>query len=63
MQETYDKYIELIKDLNSKSSYFSLSGGGKTKLKRILKYKLGYITELDLYLYESGKKFLNSIIV
>lgn len=37
IQESYDSYINKIKDVNYSSHYFALSGGGKTKLRRILK--------------------------
>ena len=57
IQESYDSYINRIKDVNYNSHYFALSGGGKTKLRRILKYKLGLIPELELH--SSDKDFLN----
>lgn len=47
-QESYDSYINKLKDVNYTSSYFALSGGGKTKLRRVLRYKLGFISESDL---------------
>lgn len=59
-QESYDSYINKISDVNFSSSYFALSGGGKTKLKRILKYKLGFMKESDLP--KEDRDFLNGII-
>lgn len=56
IQESYDSYINKIKDVNYSSHYFALSGGGKTKLRRILKFKLGLISESELQ--ESDKEFL-----
>ncbi len=56
IQESYDPYINKIKDVNYSSHYFALSGGGKTKLRRILKFKLGLISESDLQ--KSDKEFL-----
>lgn len=56
IQESYDLYINKIKDVNYSSHYFALSGGGKTKLRRILKFKLGLISESELQ--ESDKEFL-----
>lgn len=56
IQDSYEKYILLISDINYTSDYFSLSGGGKVKLRRILKYKLGFLTDKDLI--ESDIKFL-----
>lgn len=60
IQESYDSYIDKIRDVNFSSHYFALSGGGKTKLRRILKFKLGFITESDLL--ESDIQFLNNNI-
>lgn len=60
IQESYDSYIDKIRDVNFSSHYFALSGGGKTKLRRILKFKLGFITESDLQ--ESDLQFLNNKI-
>lgn len=48
IQDTYDSYMNKIKDIDYSSHYFALSGGGKTKLKRILKYKLGFVKESSL---------------
>lgn len=60
IQESYDSYIDKIRDVNFSSHYFALSGGGKTKLRRILKFKLGFISESDLL--ESDIQFLNNNI-
>lgn len=59
-QDSYDTYINKIKDINFTSHYFALSGGGKTKLRRILRFKLGFIKESDLL--ESDIQFLNNNI-
>lgn len=56
IQESYDSYINKIRDVNYSSHYFALSGGGKTKLRRILKFKLELIAESELQ--ESDKEFL-----
>ena len=56
IQDSFEKYISLISDVDYTSEYFSLSGGGKVKLRRILKYKLGFLTDNDLI--ESDFKFL-----
>lgn len=56
IQESYDSYINKIRDVNYSSHYFALSGGGKTKLRRILKFKLELISESELQ--ESDKEFL-----
>lgn len=48
VQQSYYSYIQKIANIDYTSNYFSLSGGGKTKLKRILKYKLGFITKIEL---------------
>lgn len=56
VQDSYEKYILLISDINYTSDYFSLSGGGKVKLRRILKYKLGFLTYKNLT--DSDIKFL-----
>lgn len=40
--------MQRIANVDYTSSYFSLSGVGKTRLKRILKYKLGYLTKEEL---------------
>lgn len=61
IQDSYDSYINSIKDVNYSSHYFALSGGGKTKLRRILKFKLGFISELELQ--DSDKEFLSGKII
>lgn len=58
IQNSYEKYIQLISDIDYTSDYFSLSGGGKVKLRRILKYKLGFLTDKDLT--DADIKFLRS---
>lgn len=60
VQESYDSYINKIKDINYSSHYFALSGGGKTKLRRILKFKLGLISESELH--KSDLDFLDNNI-
>ena len=60
IQDSYDLYINKIRNINYSSNYFALSGGGKTKLKRILRYQLGFIQKHDLQ--ESDIKFLQGII-
>jgi DGQHR domain protein len=60
IQESYDSYINKIKDVNYSSHYFALSGGGKTKLRRILKFKLGLISESELH--KSDLEFLDNNI-
>ena len=61
IQDSYDSYINSIKDVNYSSHYFALSGGGKTKLRRILKFKLGFISERELQ--DSDKEFLSGKII
>ena len=56
IQESYDLYINKIKDIDFSNNYFSLSGGGKTKLRRILKFKLGFISKSELH--DSDIQFL-----
>ena len=56
--DSYDMYINKISDVNYTDNYFSLSGGGKTRLKRILKYKMGYLSYEGLT--EDEKKYLNN---
>lgn len=57
VQESYDLYMNKLKDVDFYSHYFALSGGGKTRLRRILKFKLGFIAESDLQ--DSDMQFLN----
>ncbi len=44
----FDQYINKINNIDYLNNYFSLSGAGKTRLKRVLKFKVGLITEADL---------------
>lgn len=44
----FDEYISKIKDVDFRSNYLQLSGKGKTRLRRILKYYMGFITVSDL---------------
>ena len=54
----FDEYIAAITDLDYSDNYFQLSGLGKTRLKRIMKYKLGFI---DRYrLHEEDLPFVNN---
>lgn len=46
--ENYDDYIHKIMNVNYEDDYFQYSGNGKTRLRRILKYYLGFITEMEL---------------
>lgn len=43
IQESYESYILSISGIDYTSNYFSLSGIGKTRLRRILKFKMGLI--------------------
>lgn len=56
IQNSYEKYIQSISDIDYTSNYFSLSGGGKLTLRRILKFKLGFLPEENLKV--SDKRFL-----
>lgn len=53
----FDEYISTIKDVDYSSNYFQLSGIGKTRLRRVLKYKLGFLTRSELE--EEDLKFVN----
>jgi DNA phosphorothioation-associated DGQHR protein 1 len=44
----FDTYISKISTVDYSHDYFQLSGVGKTRLRRILRYKLGYIEDHDL---------------
>jgi len=46
--KNYDDYIKKIMDVNYEDDYFQYSGNGKTRLRRILKYSLGFIPETAL---------------
>lgn len=48
IQDSYISYIQSISDLDYTNNYFSLSGIGKTRLRRILKFKMGLIDENKL---------------
>ena len=60
IQDSYDEFINKIRDVDFLSSYFALSGGGKTKLKRILKFKMGLIENENLS--NSDRDFLNGYV-
>lgn len=45
IQDSYISYIQSISDIDYTNNYFSLSGIGKTRLRRILKFKMGLIDE------------------
>lgn len=53
----FDGYIYKIKDVDYSSNYFQLSGIGKTRLRRVLKYKLGFLAESELE--EEDFNFIN----
>jgi hypothetical protein len=44
----FDDYIYQIRDIEYSNSYFQLSGVGKSRLRRVLKYKLGFIGKEEL---------------
>ena len=46
--KNYDDYIKKIMDVNYEDDYFQYSGNGKTRLRRILKYNLGFIPATSL---------------
>lgn len=54
---SFDEYISKIRHIDYTSEYFALSGGGKTKLRRILKYTMGLIDETQLY--DQDRQFLS----
>lgn len=56
----FDEYISKIKDVDYSDNYFQLSGIGKTRLRRVLKYKLGFLAESELE--EDDLKFINGDI-
>ena len=56
----FGEYISKIKDVDYSNNYFQLSGIGKTRLRRVLKYKLGFIAESELE--EEDLKFINGDI-
>lgn len=53
----FDGYISKIKNVDYSSNYFQLSGIGKTRLRRVLKYKLGFLAESELE--EEDSNFIN----
>lgn len=58
IQDSYISYIQSISDIDYTSNYFSLSGIGKTRLRRILKFKMGLIDENKLK--EEDLEYFNS---
>lgn len=56
----FDEYISKIKDVDYSANYFQLSGIGKTRLRRVLKYDLGFLAESELK--EDDSKFINGDI-
>lgn len=56
----FNGYISKIKDFDYSSNYFQLSGKGKTRLRRVLKYKLGYLAESELE--EEDLNFINGVV-
>ena len=52
----FDQYINKINNIDYLNNYFSLSGAGKTRLKRVLKFRVGLITEAGLK--EEDKAFV-----
>lgn len=61
IQESYENYILSISGIDYTSNYFSLSGIGKTRLRRILKFKMGLIGENQLK--EEDLNYLSSDIL
>lgn len=55
----FDPYIEKIVDIAYSDNYFSLTGKGKTRLKRIMKYKLGLMEYSGLH--EDDKPYVNHV--
>lgn len=53
----FDEFILKIKDVDYCDNYFQLSGTGKTRLRRVLKYKLGFLAESELE--EEDFNFIN----
>lgn len=53
----FEEYIFKIKDIDYSSDYFQLSGLGKTRLRRILRYKLGFLERSELE--EEDFNFIN----
>ena len=44
----FEEFISMIKDVDYENNYFQFSGKGKTRLRRILKYKMGLIEKDEL---------------
>ena len=44
----FDECIEKLVCITYTDNYFSLSGKGKTRLKRVMKYHIGLITQQEL---------------
>lgn len=55
--EQFDEYISIIKDIDYSNDYFQLSGKGKTRLRRVLKYRLGFLEKSELE--EEDFNFIN----
>ena len=53
----FDEFILKIKDVDYCNNYFQLSGTGKTRLRRVLKYMLGFLAESELE--EEDFNFIN----
>lgn len=53
----FDPYIQKIVDIPYANDYFSLTGKGKTRLKRVMKYKLGLMEYSELH--EHDKFYVN----
>lgn len=52
----FDEYIDKITNVDYTNNYFSLSGKGKSRLKRVLKYKMELILREDLQ--EDDEKYI-----
>lgn len=52
----FDEYIDKITNVDYTNDYFSLSGKGKSRLKRVLKYKMKLILREDLQ--EDDEKYI-----
>ena len=53
----FEEYITKINDIDYSSDYFQLSGIGKTRLRRVLKYKLGFLAQSEIE--EEDLNFIN----
>lgn len=56
----FENYIPKIKDVDYSSNYFQFSGKGKTRLRRVLKFKLGFLAESELE--EDDFDFINGVV-